>query len=165
MDVRVNEARHEKATAPIGDQCLRMRGTDAIKFVAGQDPAISYHQSAVLMAGQTACWCVEDRGAKQLSSPGTDHSGTARLKSRPTLRRSASLRPTASCRADARARRTAKKIRSGVAGLSKETASLPPNAATPAPSASRTQKAPISGGPPGALLPQNPTGRGARPPP
>ena len=65
-----------------------------------------------------------------------------------------------------RTRRTAKKMRSGVAGLSNDTTSgagrVAANAATAARSASRTENASISGGSPTALLPMMTPGWVAR---
>src|SRR5579862_2073687 len=66
--------------------------------------------------------------------------------------------PTAGCGAAVSARRTAKKIRSGVAGLSNVTGPPPPNAATASRSASRTEIASINGGSPTALLPMTTPG-------
>ncbi len=62
----------------------------------------------------------------------------------------------------ARARSTAKKTRSGVAGLSSVTRPPSPNAAMASRIASRTEIASISGGSPTALLPKTTPGSAAR---
>ena len=126
----------DHVAAPVNERRVRIRAPDVVERTARDDPPVANQQSSVGFAAQRVAFAkgvggrVKERGSKELRAA---HRSATR---------------------SVRTRRTAKKMRSGVAGLSKVTTSPWPKAATASRSASRTEMANMSGGSPIALLPK-----------
>ena len=122
MHVRVNEARQDKAPAPVERGRLGMRVPELGVVAACGDAPVVDEQPAVLMADEGSC--VMERIGGRVKQGSSDELGAGHRN--------------AAC--SARACRTAKNTRSGVAGLGKETSRI----------VSRTEMASINGGSPTA---------------
>src|SRR5579872_3502259 len=159
MDVSIDQARQQEAAAHVQGVGVAVGGAEGFVIAARRDAAAANQQAAIFLmderalVGERITRRVEEGRAQQFAPGWRTHW------------RAAPVASMALASWGARARRTAKKTRSGVAGLASATGRFSPgapNAAIASRMASRTEIASINGGSPTALHPITTEGSAAR---